>query len=106
MIGRTNWLARLALVAALMSSAAAPLWAQEAVPVRFGQHPTFERAVFDWAAPVTHRVEQQGSAVSIVFDRAANERNISRRAVDGAEIHNGPLPRSEKAVFVTEKICV
>ncbi len=47
---------------------AAPAWA-EPVTVRTGLHADFARIVFDWKAPVTHRVEQSGDSLVIRFER-------------------------------------
>lgn len=41
------------------------------VPIRTGIHDGFSRIVFDWPERVTYRVEREGDATSIVFDRPA-----------------------------------
>ena len=41
------------------------------VPVRFGSHPTYQRMVMDWPAPVGYRVEHVGRMATIVFDTPA-----------------------------------
>ena len=53
-----------------VASAFAQAPAASPVAVRFGSHPTYDRLVFDFPDTVGYRVEQQGSAVTLVFDGA------------------------------------
>jgi hypothetical protein len=67
---------------------AAPSAAQQRVAVRTGDHPTYGRIVFDWAAPPAYQVEQQGERVILRFPNAD--------AIDLAGAHR--LPRNVLAV--------
>jgi len=49
---------------------ATPAFAQAPVSVRAGSHPTYERLVFDVSDSVSYRVDQQGAAVTLIFDGA------------------------------------
>src|SRR5262245_15167679 len=50
--------------------AQAPSPAAADVHVRLRAHPTYDRLVFDFPDGVGYRVEQQGAAVTLVFDNA------------------------------------
>src|SRR5690242_8212534 len=41
------------------------------LPVRFGNHPGFDRMVFDWREPTEYRVDLKSGTAVIVFDRTA-----------------------------------
>lgn len=45
-----------------------------AVTVRAGEHPDFDRVVFDWPRDVTFSVKQEGTKTSVTFDAAASFR--------------------------------
>ncbi len=57
-------------LAVVPSFAQSPGSPATSVPVRFGSHPTYDRLVFDFPDSVGYRVEQQGAAVTLVFDSA------------------------------------
>lgn len=68
-LGSTWWSALVVWLSIVCSPAVAgdvPL-----LPVRFGNHPTFDRIVFDWTALVEYKIDQDGRNVIISFDRAA-----------------------------------
>jgi tetratricopeptide (TPR) repeat protein len=56
------------LIASAVAQSSAPTTGN--VPVRFGSHATYDRLVFDFPDGVGYRVEQQGPAVTLVFDNA------------------------------------
>lgn len=57
-------------LASLMLTGAA--LAAEKVTVRFGDHPGYSRAVFDWSKEVGFRVEERSGEVHVHFDRSAD----------------------------------
>jgi tetratricopeptide (TPR) repeat protein len=59
------------LVLSAVGAAAKGPESEPAVAIRFGVHPNFERAVFDWPLPIEYRLEQRGAAVTVSFDRTA-----------------------------------
>lgn len=52
-------------------AALSPCASAEDLPVRFGNHPTFDRMVFDWREPTEYRVDLKAGSAVIVFDRTA-----------------------------------
>ncbi|NQW11431.1 MAG: hypothetical protein HQ481_16315 [Alphaproteobacteria bacterium] len=62
------------------------------IRVRTGQHPTYDRIVFDWPAPVDFQVQQDGGSARVLFARPA--------VVDDAAVRRG-LPEALRG-FRTE----
>ena len=52
--------------------AASLAMAAERVKVRFGEHPGFDRLVFDWAKPVGVKLESTPGQARLIFDRAGD----------------------------------
>lgn len=48
-----------------------PVAAPAGVKLRAADHPTHSRMVFDWTAPVEYALQRDGSAVTMLFDKAA-----------------------------------
>ena len=61
---------RLVIVLAVLLGAQTAAGA-ERVSVRVGEHPGFDRLVFDWARPVGVELEQAADEARLLFDRAA-----------------------------------
>jgi hypothetical protein len=66
---RNTLLASCLALPLLLSSAGTEAWAQEAVALRFGVHPTYSRVVFDWATPADYTVTREGDRVRVRFAR-------------------------------------
>ena len=59
---------------ATIASSAASAGSTSAVPalgVRKGQHPKYDRLVFDWTRPVEYKLDRDGGSVSLDFSRPA-----------------------------------
>jgi tetratricopeptide (TPR) repeat protein len=59
------------LIDVAAAAALAPRALAEDLPIRFGNHPTFDRMVFDWREPTEYRVDLKAGAAVVVFDRMA-----------------------------------
>ena len=85
---------RRAALALWLGLFAMPVFAQERVAVRTGDHPTYGRIVFDWASPPAYQVEQQGERVILRFPNAdsidlAGARRLPRNVLGVAKIPGG-----------------
>ena len=56
-------------------------WRRPALGVRKGQHPKYDRLVFDWTRPVDYSLDRNGGSVSLNFNRPAR--------VDIANVRSG-----------------
>jgi len=74
MTRRQRALALALILAAVLVRAVAPgpAAAQEAVPVRGGQHDGFGRIVFDWQDPVQYRATIRNGQLNLAFERQAS----------------------------------
>lgn len=72
---------RLLLLIVLTVLFGLPAQAADQVKVRFGEHPGFDRLVFDWPAPVGVELQDGADRVRLNFDRAG-DMNLSRLRSD------------------------
>ena len=63
---------RMLLVIVLTTLFGLPAQAADQVKVRFGEHPGFDRLVFDWPAPVGVVLQDSADQVRLNFDRAGD----------------------------------
>ncbi|RED52467.1 tetratricopeptide repeat protein [Aestuariispira insulae] len=66
--------------------------AAPALGVRVGEHPTFDRLVFDWIQPVTYQSAKQGGSLTVEFNRPASINLANVRGQLPAGVSN---PQSE-----------
>jgi len=70
---RPSILLTLRIMSVLMALLAAPFaMAAEPVKVRVGEHPGFDRLVFDWVKPVGVRLESTSGQARLIFDRVGD----------------------------------
>lgn len=78
----------LAIAIALISFCASTAFAQQAITVRSGDHPTYSRVVFDWPRNVAYVAELAGDKLEITFSANAIPDFSAVRSNDPAYLSN------------------